>query len=291
MYKRLIAAVLMLLLLCGCSAETHHAVSAPIAATTRPVYEFTAAITEGTDLQVAQLVTEAVSCLHDYSLRVEQMKTLEQAQVVVTSGLGLEDFLEDVLTEKNCIDASAGISALCSGDHGGQLDHDHGQNDPHIWLDPMRAAQMNRTITAALCAQFPDEKERFAANSDALYAQLAALQRYGEAELSALSCRSLVTFHDGFSYFADAFGLEVAAAMELESGSEPSARELEAIIALVRERGIPAVFVEANGNTAAAQLVAAETGAEIYTLDMAMGERSYFEAMTHNIDTVKEALG
>ena len=76
--------------------------------------------------------------------------------------------------------------------------------------------------------------------------------------------------------------------MEVEAGSEPSAKELEAIVELIRAEKIPAIFVEANGTRDAAELISAETGAKIYTLDMGL---SGSDAILHNIDTVKEALG
>ena len=117
------------------------------------------------------------------------------------------------------------------------------------------------------------------------------MQAYGDEALANLSCRELVTFHDGFSYFADSFGLTIAAAMEVESGSEPSAKELEAIIAIVEENQIPAVFYETNGEAASAEVVANETGCSVWTLDMAISSGDYFAAMRENIDIVKEALG
>ena len=79
--------------------------------------------------------------------------------------------------------------------------------------------------------------------------------------------------------------------MEEESGSEASAQELKHLISIVREHDLPAVFIEANGSVSAAEVIARETGAKICTLDMAMGGDSYFDAMYHNIDTIKEALG
>ena len=121
--------------------------------------------------------------------------------------------------------------------------------------------------------------------------KLSDLQAYGDEALADLSCRELVTFHDGFSYFADSFGLTIAAAMEVESGSEPSAKELEAIIAIVEENQIPAVFYETNGEAASAEVVANETGCSVWTLDMAISSGDYFAAMRENIDIVKEALG
>ncbi len=79
--------------------------------------------------------------------------------------------------------------------------------------------------------------------------------------------------------------------MEEESGSEASAQELKHLITLVRDHRLPAIFIETNGSVSAAEVIARETGAKVCTLDMAMGGDSYFDAMYHNINTLKEALG
>ena len=79
--------------------------------------------------------------------------------------------------------------------------------------------------------------------------------------------------------------------MEEESGAEASASELKHLITLVREHSLPAIFTETNGSDSAAAIIAAETGAKVYTLDMAMSGDRWFDAMYRNIDTLKEALG
>ena len=101
--------LLLLLSLCGCAAA---APAADIAATTLPVYQFTGMLCEGTGLTVTRLVTESVSCLHDYSLNVRQVKAAECAELIVMSGAGLEDFMADLLEGKQTIDASQGITPL-----------------------------------------------------------------------------------------------------------------------------------------------------------------------------------
>jgi ABC-type Zn uptake system ZnuABC Zn-binding protein ZnuA len=116
------------------------------------------------------------------------------------------------------------------------------------------------------------------------------LQAYGEQNLKNLTSRNLITFHDGFSYFAESFELHILKAVEEESGSEASAKELIELINLVEESKLPAIFTETNGSTSAAEIIAEETGVKVYALDMAMAGNSYFEAMYHNIDTIKEAL-
>ena len=79
-------------------------------------------------------------------------------------------------------------------------------------------------------------------------------------------------------------------AIEEESGSEASARELIHLIEEVEYHQLPAVFIEKSGSSSAADIISRETGCSVFTLDMAMSGESYFDAMYHNIDSVKEAL-
>ncbi len=285
MKRFLLLFLILMLTLCACTPSEQ----SQVAATTLPVYEFTARLCSGTPITVTRLVTESVSCLHDYTLQIGQMQRIEGAQVVVRSGAGLEDFLEDALSgAQTVIDASAGLS-LIEGEH----DHDHTHvhaDDPHIWLSPENAKTMAHNICHGLSLEFPEFTEIFEQNLTDLTAELDALLSYGEQKLRDLSCRELVTFHDGFSYFAESFGLHILKAVEEESGAEASAAELIELITLVEEHSLPAIFTEINGADAAAGIVARETGVKIFTLDMAMSGSSYFTAMRHNIDTVWEAL-
>ena len=294
--KKFLSALLCaatILLLCGCGAEP----PAQIAATTLPVYEFTQTLCQGTPLTVTRLVTEEVSCLHDYSLNVRQVKAAEAAEVIVISGAGLEDFLDGILVPEKLIDASRGIALILPEEHSHEEEHAHSQDDehnhdrdPHIWLSPANAMIMAENICQELSRVYPEHKKTFEKNLAQLLEQLEALRLYGEQTLSTLSCREMITFHDGFAYFAEAFDLEILEANEEESGSEASAKDLIHLIEEVEHHNLPAVFTEKNGSPSAAQVISRETGAEIYALDMAMAGNSYFDAMYHNIDTIKEAL-
>jgi len=290
--KRLLPILLLFLFLSGCAA----APEAQIAATTLPVYELTTRLCEGTGLTVTQLVSEAVSCLHDYSLNVSQVRAAESAELIVISGAGLEDFMEDLLDGKSVLDSSEGIALIEGGHdhhgHGEESHHDHHhEKDPHIWLSPENAKLMARNICTGLSAQYPTHSEVFQRNLTVLSEDLDVLQAYGEAQLADLSCRELITFHDGFGYLAQSFGLTILEAVEEESGSEASAAELIHLIEEVRHHDLPAVFTEKLGSVSAARIIADETGVEVFTLDMAMHGESYFGAMYHNISTLKGALG
>lgn len=286
MNRRMIAlllAAVLVLALTGCAKKEHSEgkPKADLLATTQPVYQLTCALTDGTGLSVGLLISESVSCLHDYTLTVSQMEMIEQSGLVLESGLGWR------ISWKMC----------CAGKRASTF--------RGIWIHcPEKTAQIRtggstpcaisrRAELAAqeLGAQYPEFADQISENLAAFCEKLSSLQDYGEQALSDLSCRQLVTFHDGFSYFADAFSLTIAAAMEVESGSEPSAKELEEIISIVEENQIPAVFTEVNGETGAAEVVAGEAGCAVRTLDMAISNRDYFAAMRQNIDIVKEALG
>lgn len=291
--KKLPVILALLILLSGCTPTA----PADIAATTLPVYEFTQRITAGSGLTVERLVTEEVSCLHDYTLTVGQMKAIEGAQVVVLSGAGLEEFLGDALDSANVvIDSSVNIPLLegeahhhHEGEEPAEEAHDHG-HDPHLWLSPACAAQQAQNICAGLSSEYPEFSALFEENLALLLSDLKKLEDYGKAQLSHLNCREILTFHDGFAYLADAFGIEIVEAIEEESGAEASAKELIHLIEEARLHDISAIFVEANGSGSAASIIAAETGAALGTLSMAMSGDDYFSAMYENIDALKEAL-
>ena len=290
--KKLIPLLLCLaLLLGGCGAQKTY----EIAATTAPVWQFARAVCDGTGLEVGLVVSDAVSCLHDYTLSVRQMVTVEKAKVVILSGGSLEEFMEDALRDKDVrIECSGGVDLL-EGEHDHEAhdheEHDHdGEYDPHIWLDPDNAAVMTRNIADGLSALYPEYAETFAANAEAYCERLAALKTAGKEALSDLACRDLITFHDGFAYFARAFDLHILAAIEEESGSEASAKELKELTELIRAENLPAVFVEQNGSRSAASILSRETGCAVGVLDMVMSGTDYFEAMEANIQAVKETL-
>ncbi|MBP3314027.1 MAG: zinc ABC transporter substrate-binding protein [Oscillospiraceae bacterium] len=275
MKKTLFLLLIVALLLCACGQKQEKQVN--IAASTRPMAQFASLLTEGTGLTVQPVVTEAVSCLHDYTLSVAQMKTLEQAEVVILSGGDTDAFLQHATKgNKWVVDASRAVSLW--------------EDDPHYWLDPVCVKQMVTGLAQELSNIYPQHKDAFVKNLVALNEKLDDLVAKRDSILAGISMQGLVTFHDGFRYFARFAGTEVLAALEEEHGSEVSAKDLENIILLVKNQQIPVIFVEENGSDNAAKTVAKETGATILTLSMCMGTEDYFSAMEQNLETLKEAF-
>ena len=165
-FALLLAAVLVLALT-GC-AKKEHSEGNPktdLLATTQPVYQLTCALTDGTGLCVGLLISESISCLHDYTLTVSQMEMIEQAGLVLESGLGLENFMEDVLRGKTRIDISRNLDTL-PGEDGA---------DPHWWLDPMRYKQAAELAAQELGAQYPEFADQIFENLAAFCEKLSSL--------------------------------------------------------------------------------------------------------------------
>ena len=260
-----------------------------ICATTLPVYEFTSYLCAGTDIKVNRLITENVSCLHDYTLQAKHMRMIEESDLVVISGAGLEDFLSEPLKKARIVvDSSAGIETDCTA-----IMHEHHHShteDPHIWLSPAKAKEMAKRIYTNLLNYYPDHADIFNSNYQTLSKKFDELIMYADNELQTLSGSKIVTFHDGFHYLADTYDLNILKSIEEESGSEASAMMLIELIKLINTHNVNAIFVERNGSSSAASIISAETGVPVYELDMGLSGDSYFTAMYHNINTLKEAL-
>ena len=279
---------LALLLLTGCGSESPHDNSDfTIACTTYPVYLLTQAVAEQVpDTTVKLVVNQQVSCLHNYTLTMTDMKTIEQADLLVINGAGLEDFLSDVLETRTYLDASQNLDLLWN--------EEEGEYDPHLWLDPTLAGQMALNIAHGLTIADPQHQSQYQANAAAVTSRLAQFQMEMKAELTALPVRQLITFHDGFSYFARAFDLEIVASVEEEEGSEASARRIKELVECIETYRLPSVFIEKNGSASAANALSQECGVSVYALDMGMsgdggGLPTYEALIRSNITTIKEA--
>ena len=300
--KRLLCLLLVLLLLvpsCGNDNTVQNDGNLHAAATTYPVYLLTQAVTEGIDgVTVSLVIDQEVSCLHNYTLTMRDMAAVERADVLVLNGAGMEDFLSDVISGRASIDSSVGIELLCPGDahdHEEEHDHDghHHDQDPHIWMDPLKAAQMAQNIAKGLAELDQDHAAAYLANAQSISEALT--QFHGEMlHILGDGDYDLITFHDGFGYFADSFGMHLLAAVEEEEGSEASAKAIVEITELVREHNIPAVFTEVNGSDATAKVICRECGIESYALSMGMsgnggGLDAYMAVIRGNIETILEA--
>jgi len=187
-------------------------------------------------------------------------------------------------------------------DHEGEAHaHVHGEFDPHVWHDPNNGIVMVENIRDALVAADPENAETYEANAEAYIADLTVLDTYIREQVATIpeANRILVTSHDTFGYFADAYGFEVMNVLGSVSTevADPGAGEIAELIGEIQERGVPAIFTENISNPALVEQVANEAGVfvapTLYT--DALGQsgtpgETYLSMLRYNIDTITEAL-
>lgn len=272
--------VLLVLPFCGTPAEEEPRLT--VVCTTYPIYLFASSLAENVDgVTVERLDTGTTSCLHDYTLSMADMKKIEGADVIALNGAGLEEFLEDALaaSDAQVIDCSQGVELLENLSHHHDEDeedehgHDHGHWDPHYWMDPANARVMAANLRNYLVLLDQDHAVEYEANAVKTEKILLRVEEDARELLEQYlpqGVPGLITFHDGFQYFARAFDLPLLASIEEEAGSEASAHEIVEITELVREHDIPVIFTEVNGSDATAKAISRETGCRVAQLTMIM---------------------
>ena len=257
-----------------------------------PMYVATINITDGVDgVEVYNMTKPQTGCLHDYQLMTEDMKTLEKADAFVINGAGMEDFMDKVTEQQKklkVIDASRGI----------ELIHDDEEGDnPHVWLSVTDAITQVRNIADQLKEADPAHAAAYEKNAVAYIEKLSSLKSEMHAALDNVPHKDIVTFHEAFPYFAKEFNLNIIGVVEREPGTEPTPTELQETIEQVNALPTKVLFTEPQYSPAAAETIARETGAKIYTLDpVVTGEATpaaksaYIDTMKNNMKTLQEAL-
>lgn len=256
-----------------------------------PMYVATINITQGVDgVTVTNMTKPQTGCLHDYQLMTEDMKTLEKADAFVINGAGMESFLDKVVEQQKnlkIIDASKGIELLKDDD----------EENPHVWLSVTDAILQVKNIAEQLKAADPKHADAYEKNAAAYIKKLEALKAEMHAELDTVPNKDIVTFHEAFPYFAKEFGLNIISVVEREPGTEPTPAELQETIEQVKKLPVKVLFTEPQYSPSAAETIARETGAKIYTLDpVVTGEandqaiNAYIDTMKKNMETLKTAL-
>ncbi len=286
MFFCLLAALCLLLTGCGGTNTTggDKDGSFHIVTSFYPMYVATINITQGVDgVTVTNMTKPQTGCLHDYQLMTEDMKTLEKADAFVINGAGMESFLDKVVNQQKnlkIIDASKGIELLKDGD----------EENPHVWLSVTDAILQVKNIAEQLKAADPKHADAYEKNAAAYIKKLEALKAEMHAELDTVPNKDIVTFHEAFPYFAKEFGLNIISVVEREPGTEPTPAELQETIEQVKKLPVKVLFTEPQYSPSAAETIARETGAKIYTLDPVVTGEANDEAINAYIDTMKKNM-
>jgi len=235
----------------------------------------------------------ADSDVHVYTPAPSDAKRIADAKFVVVNGLGLEGWLPRLVqssgSKATIVTASAGIAPLKLGSAA----------DPHAWQSVPNAKVYVTDIANALAAADPDDAEFFRAQAKAYLEKLETLDREVREAVAKIppERRKVISTHDAFGYFAAEYGIRFIAPLGVSTETEPSARDIAAIIGQIKAARIPAVFLENISDDRLIRRIAAETGAKVggtLISDGLTGEKgpapTYIDMVRHNIKALTSAL-
>lgn len=237
---------------------------------------------------------------HDWEPSATDIRTLEQADVLVYNGAGMESWVDKVvgsLENKTLVaaEASKGINLMAGHAEEGE---EAAQYDPHVWLDPKNAKTELANIRDAFLRADPDGKDEYEANYQTYAAEFDELDKKYRDAISALPKKDIVVSHQAFGYLCRAYGLNQVPIEGLSADAEPDPKRMGEIIDFVKKNDVKYIFFEELVSPKVAETVASETGAktvEFNPLEGLSDEQQaaggdYISVMEQNLQVLKEAL-
>ncbi|MGP4002361.1 metal ABC transporter substrate-binding protein [Streptomyces sp. 8N706] len=250
---------------------------------------------------------------HDLELSPRQTAQLGEAGMILYLK-GLQPAVDEAVAQsgvKNTVDA-ASLTKL--EDHGTEVGHDHGGEDhapggeeshggeedapadPHIWLDPVKYAEVAKGVGKALEKADPDHADDYKKNTEKLVGELDGLDKRFEDGLKKRSTDTFITSHSAFGYLAERYGLDQEAIAGLDPEAEPSPARVRALHGIAKQEKVTTVFFETLASDRTARALAKDTGLKTDVLDPVegIGAKSqgddYVEVMESNLKNLQQAL-
>lgn len=289
------------------AATTEPAKKLKIQVSFYPMYEFTKQIA-GELADVETLIPATVEP-HDWEPTPQDIKHIEESDVLVYNGAGMEGWLDQVLgsvsnTKLVKVEASSGLE-LMEGleeeedhEHKEVHSHDHGEMDPHVWLSPALAIKEVQNIELALAQAAPEHKDEFQKNAEAYILKLKELDKDFEEGLRQVKRKDFITQHAAFGYLAKEYDLVQVPIAGLSPEEEPSAAKMTEIVKFAKEHLVKTIFFETMATSKVADIIAEEIGAKSAVLNPIEGltekdktsGHDYLALMRQNLESLKSAL-
>ncbi len=264
----------------------------------------------GGDLVTVSTATPAGTDPHSVELSPRQLRDVGDADLVVYLG-GFQAAVDEAIAERapeHALDvaAVADLRPLPDGaadeheeedDHADEGADEHGNLDPHFWLDPERLAAVGHAVAEALTEADPANAATYEANADTLAADLDALDEELATGLATCSSDVVVTSHAAFGYLTERYGLRQVSVSGIDPEGEPSPARIREVREAIADLGVTAVFTEPLADPAVAATLAEDLGTDVLELDPldshddGDGAPDYREVMTTNLDALRSGLG
>jgi len=295
MKTNLIITMLLSILLIGCTKKETHQIAVAekqitVLSSFYPMHIIAKNLTQGiSSITAKNLTPPQTGCLHDYQLKPEDLVAMQNTDYFIVNGAGMESFIQKVIDQypnMKVITASENLPLL--------KNESDGEENPHLFVSISAYIEQVKNVTNQLVKLDTLHSKQIQQNSDIYLTKLSDLKTRMHAVLDSIPNKNIVTFHEAFPYFAKEFNMNIAAIIEREPGSEPSAGELTETIKIINKSKVKALFSEPQYSPNAAETIAKETSLKVYTLDPSVnGEDNldaYIKIMEKNLETLKEAL-
>lgn len=251
------ALLLILPILFSCSRQAK--TEPTITATIYPYYLVADAIA-GDFFEINLLIPQG-SSPHTYSPKPSDLANLHNASLIIANGFALEGkALDKIRTYKTALDMEDYI-------HPEKMDDRYSSINPHIWLDAEMLDSMIILICNSIVEIMPENEDIFRTRTDDLRNALHVTDSIIMSEAGDIGNIEIITFHEAFHYFAERYGINIAAAIEPVPGKDPTLKELAVIKGIIEKYSIKAIYTEPQLNPKGAQIIAEENNIGIYVLD------------------------
>lgn len=238
---------------------------------------------------------------HDFEPTPRDVEKVADAGLVLEHGMHLDEWASRLVEQSGTAAQVVIVTTGIVGQPAAGGEHDHDEDDPHVWLDVSNAKIMVANIRDALIAADPDGRAIYEANANAYLGELDELDAWIRAQVATIpeANRKLVTNHDAFGYFVHAYGFTFVGSIipSLDTQAQPSAQEVDKLIDAIEAEGVKAIFTEASLNPDLARRIAEEAGVtvvdDLYADSLGppgSGAETYIGMMRLNTTRIVEAL-
>ncbi|NMB44331.1 MAG: zinc ABC transporter substrate-binding protein [Clostridiales bacterium] len=267
-----------------------------------PIYIIATNLVEGIeDIEVVNLTEYETGCLHDYQLTTRDMKRLENADLIIMNGGGMEGFVEDIFDSYPnipVIDSSTGIPLLSGTSHSHEEDdghnHDHSHEyNAHIWMNMDYYIKQVENVAKELSELYPSYTRIFETNSMKYIEEIRVLQEEYKSRLAGYKEIPIILFHDAFEYLADEMGLNVIHIISMDENSYLSAAQIKEIIDKINIYNVEMLLTEEQYSVTVAETISSETDSRVYIVDSIVTgpeeKDAYIKGMKNNLEILEAA--
>lgn len=284
-----ISLIVSLFTLTGCAKTEVQKENYKIVTSFYPMYIIARNITDGANnVQLVNMTEQNTGCIHDYTLTTNDMKKIENADIFIQNGLGLEIFMDKIFTiypNLKVLDASINIKNVIKED----------EVNPHVWTSIENYINQVKEISQVLIQQNSENKQIYEENTEKYIKDLEKVEKQYEEISQKLNGQKAICLNEALEYLAKDIKLEYISLHTDHDEDSMSAESIKNIINKMNTENIKIILIGKDDSIKNAEILANETNAKIYKLDTvltgATDKNAYIDAANRNLEVLKSVLG